>query len=171
MRYARDARAVMGAYLSPPGMAALGQPPVQTRTADKTGLIAYRANKYSVPLADQRAPVGVLEEDGQLLICALDSGTVIARHPLAGGKGEVFKNTHHYRDRSQQVAALEEAILKALGEPLGVRLCALLKATSPNIYKDQLRGARDVLKAHQPLAAGLIETLCERAAADHHRTA
>jgi len=97
-----------------------------------------------------------------LLICALDSGTVIARHPLAGGKGEVFKNTHHYRDRSQQVAALEEAILKALGEPLGVRLCALLKATSPNIYKDQLRGARDVLKAHQPLAAGLIETLCER---------
>lgn len=158
--YEREERAVMGAYLSPPGMAASDQAPVQTRKADKTGLIAYRANKYSVPLAYQRAPVGVLEEDGQLLICALDSGEVHERHPLACGKGEVFKNTH--RDRAQQVAELEVDIRGLLGEPLGGRLCALLKATSPNIYKDQLRGARAVLKAHQPLAAGLVESVCER---------
>lgn len=104
VRYARDERPVMGAYLSPGGIAELGQPPVQTRKADKTGLIAYRANKYSIPLAYQRTPVGVLEEDGLLLICALDSGEVIARHPVASGKGEVLKNTHHYRDRSQQIA-------------------------------------------------------------------
>ena len=112
-----------------------------TRQVDKTGLIAYRANKYSVPLAYQRAVVGVLEEEGQLVICALDSGEVLARHPLACGKGEVFKNTHHYRDRTQQIAALEAALVTLLGAPLGARLCALLKATSPTIYKDQLRGA------------------------------
>ena len=83
VRYDRDERAVMGAYLSPPGIMELGQPAVQTRQADKTGLIAYRANKYSVPLAYQRAVVGVLEDDGQLVICVLDSGEVVARHPLA----------------------------------------------------------------------------------------
>ena len=60
VRYDRDERAVMGAYLSPPGIAELDQPTMQTRQADKTGLIAYRANKYSVPLAYQRAPGGGL---------------------------------------------------------------------------------------------------------------
>ena len=73
------------------GIAALDQPTMPTRQADKTGLIAYRANQYSVPLAYPRAGVGVLEEDGQLVIRALDSGEVLARQPLAGGKGEGFK--------------------------------------------------------------------------------
>ena len=162
VRYDRDERAVMGAYLSPPGIAELDHPTMPTRQVDKTGLIAYRANKYSVPLAYQRAVVGVLEEEGQLVICALDSGEVLARHPLACGKGEVFKNTHHYRDRTQQIAALEAALVTLLGAPLGARLCALLKATSPTIYKDQLRGAQTVLAAQQPLRLDLVAAVCDK---------
>jgi len=162
VRYDRDERVVMGAYLSPPGIAELDPPAVQTRQADKTGLIAYRANKYSVPLAYQRGPVGVLEADGQLVICALDSGAVVARHPLACGKGEVFKNTNHYRDRAQQIAELEAALVVLVGEPLGARLCALLKATSPAIYKDQLRGAQTVLAATQPLRVDLVAAVCDK---------
>jgi hypothetical protein len=106
--------------------------------------------------------VGVLEEDGQLVIRALDSGAVLARHPLACCKGEVFKNTHHYRDRAQQIAELEEAISALLGAPLGGRLCALLKATSPAIYKDQLRGAQTVLAAQQPLRVDLVAAVCDK---------
>jgi hypothetical protein len=162
VRYERDERPAMGTYLSPPGIAELERTPAQTRKADKTGLIAYQANKYSVPLAYQRATVGVVEDDGQLLICALDSGQIVARHPLACGKGEVFKNTHHYRDRDEQVAELEGQIGLLLGDPLGGRLCALLKATSANIYKDQLRGARAVLRAHQPVPTDLVACLCEK---------
>lgn len=162
VRYERDERPAMGTYLSPPGIAALSQAPAQTRKADKTGLIAYQANKYSVPLAYQRATVGVVEDNGQLLICALDSGEVLARHPLACGKGEVFKNTHHYRDRDEQVAELEGQIGLLLGDPLGGRLCALLKATSANIYKDQLRGAGTVLRAHRPVPTDLVASLCEK---------
>jgi transposase len=162
VRYDRDERAVMGSDLSPPGIAELGQPAVQTRQADKTGLIAYRANQYSVPLAYQRGPVGVLEENGQRVICALDSGEVVARHPLACGKGEVFKNTHHDRDRAQQIAALEAARVALMGEPLGARLCALLKATSPAIDKDQLRGAQTVLAAQQPLRVDLVAAVCDK---------
>lgn len=162
VRYDRDERAVMGAYLSPPGIAALDQPTMPTRQADKTGLIAYRANQYSVPLAYPRAGVGVLEEDGQLVIRALDSGAVLARQPLAGGKGEVFKNTHHDRDRTQQIAALEAALVALLGAPLGARLCALLKATSPTIYKDQRRGAQTVLAAQQPLRLDRVAAVCDK---------
>ena len=136
--------------------------PIETRKADKTGLIAYRANKYSVPLAYQRGPVGVLEEDGQLLVCALDTGDVVARHPLGSGKGETFKNTNHYRDRAQQIADLEGEIAAALGAPLGQRLCALLKATSPAIYKDQLRGAKRVLAAQPDVPEAVLERLCDR---------
>ena len=161
-RYDRDERAVMGAYLSPPGITELGPPAMQTRQADKTGLIAYRANKYSVPLAYQRATVAVREEDGQLVICALDSGEVVARHPLACGKGAVLKNTHHYRDRVQQIAELEEELRALLGDPLGARLCALLKATSPAIYKDQLRGAKTVLAAQPSLCRDLIAAVCDK---------
>lgn len=162
VRYDRDERAVMGVYLSPPGITELGQGAVQTRQADKTGLIAYRANKYSVPLAYQRATVAVLEEDGQLVICALDSGEVVARHPLACGKGAVLKNTHHYRDRVQQIAEREEDLLALLGDPLGARLCAPLKATSPAIDKDQLRGAKTVLAAQPSLCLDLIAVVCDK---------
>jgi hypothetical protein len=162
-RYARDERAAMGAYLRPAGIPELEPAPIETRKADKTGLIAYRANKYSVPLAYQRAPVGVFEEDGQLVVCALDSGAVLARHPLACGKGETVKNTNHYRDRAQQIADLEGEVRAAVGEALGARLCALLKATSPAIYKDQLRGAKRVLAAHPSLPGEVLESVCARA--------
>jgi hypothetical protein len=40
-----------------------------------------------------------------------------------------------------------------LGDPLGARLCAPLKATSPAIDKDQLRGAKTVLAAQQRRSA------------------
>jgi transposase len=163
VRYARDERALMGAYLRPAGIPELEPAPMETRKADKTGLIAYRANKYSVPLAYQRAPVGVFEEDGQLVVCALDSGAVLARHALACGKGETVKNTNHYRDRAQQIAELEAEIRSAVGEALGVRLCALLKTTSPAIYKDQLRGAKRVLAAHTSLPTEVLERVCVRA--------
>jgi len=161
-RFEREERAALGAYFSPVGIAELGPAPLETRKADKTGLIAYRANKYSVPLAYQRSPVGVMEADGQLLVSALDTGEVVARHPLGGGKGETFKNTNHYRDRAQQIAELEAEILAALGAPLGQRLCALLKATSPTIYKDQLRGAARVLVAHPGVPETVLDRVCDR---------
>jgi hypothetical protein len=146
-RYERDERPVMAAYLSPPGLAELGPPEPQTRQVDKTGLIAFRANQYSVPLAYPRGRVGVHEGHDQLEIYDWSTGEVIARHALACGQGEIVKNTHHYRDRQQPIADLEAAIAQRLGEPLGRRLCALLKASEPRLYKDPLQGVNRVLAA------------------------
>ena len=75
----------------------------ETRRADKTGLIAWKANKYSVPMAWQQARVGVLESGGQLHISDLNTGEVIASHALCADKGKVIKNTHHYRDHAKRV--------------------------------------------------------------------
>lgn len=113
-------------------------------------------------MAYQRQRVGVCEDSGELIICDIASGDVLARHVLAAGSGEILKNANHYRDRAQQVSELEGAIASHLPEPLAARLCALLKASEPNIYKDQLRAAARLLQAHAPADIALIERLCEQ---------
>ena len=163
-RYVRDEQARMSAYLTPAGLAELAAEPDVTRQVDKTGLLAWKANKYSVPLAYQRARVGVLEQDGQLLIRDLASGEVIARHALASGKGAIVKNTHHYRDPAQALAALEGQIGERLGAALGARLCARIQATEPKHYRDQLRGVLRLLDAQESLNLDLIAALCEKPA-------
>src|SRR5690606_41971176 len=96
-----------------------------SRRADKTGLIAWKANKYSVPMAWQQARVGVLESDSQLHISDLDTGDVIASHALCSDKGKVIKNTHHYRDHAQRVSKLEAGIDALIGNEIGHQLCQL----------------------------------------------
>jgi transposase len=145
---ARDERAEqphLHPDFTPPGLEELtGEGPL-TRQVDKTGLLSWKANQSSVPLADQRGQVGVTETDEPLVIHDLASGTVIARHALATGKGAIVKNTHHDRDPATAIADLEAIIAERLGGALGARLCALLKATAPKIDKDQLQGVQRLL--------------------------
>lgn len=100
-------------------------------------------------MAYQSARVGVCDQDGQLLISDLNTGEVIAEHRLCLEKGQVIKNTHHYRDQSLRIETLEADLQQLVGQAaLAMALCALLKATSPKIYKDQLAGAKQVLTEH-----------------------
>jgi hypothetical protein len=168
-RYRRAEQPHMAPYLSPPGVPELtGEAPL-TRHADKTGLIAWKANKYSVPLAYQRRRVGVVETDGQLVLSDPGSGAVIARHGLAPGKGAIIKNTHHYRDPAVAIADLEAAIEQRLGTASGQRLCALIKATEPKIYKDQLQGVKRLLGGYPALDPGLVDALCDKPAMSYTR--
>src|SRR3546814_18107278 len=75
----------------------------QTRRADKTGLISWKSNKYSVPMAWQRANVGVAEHRNDLTITDLETGDTIAVHELCAEKGSTVKNTHHSRDPAQRI--------------------------------------------------------------------
>lgn len=136
-------------YLIPSCLPSHASDVIVTRKADKTGLIAWQSNKYSVPLVYQRACVGVKTEHGQLLIHNLETGELIAEHLIRSEKGQVIKNTDHYRDKAQRIENLEADIFHCLGQSENSQvLCALLKTTSPRIYKDQLLGARQVLSAH-----------------------
>lgn len=145
-----DERAQLRPYLVPDNL--LRKPPVtDTRRVDKTGLISWKANKYSVPMPWQQAQVGLQEQADALHIHDLETGDEIARHALCREKGRIIKNTNHYRDPAQRIADLEKAIGGLLAPDQATALCRLLKATSPRIYKDQLVGARDLLKAHAPV--------------------
>jgi transposase len=147
VHYDREEKDKMQSYLTP---ACLPHQAVasETRQVDKTSLISWQSNKYSVPMAYQSAKVGVAVHAGQLLITDLASGERLAEHVICLEKGHIIKNTHHYRDRQQRVEALEAALEQQLGARDSQRLCALLKATSPKIYKDQLVGAKQIIAAH-----------------------
>mgnify|MGYP000997828657 FL=1 len=126
------------------------------RRVDKTGLIAWKANKYSVPMPYQQGRVGVREAENRLAIHDLESGDEIATHALHLGKGRTLRNENHYRDLRQQETDLEQAIARHLGESLGRQLCDKLRHSVPHHYKDQLRGARQVLEAEPQLDLALI---------------
>jgi transposase len=160
--YDREEQARMLPYLTPSCLDAAAAA-VVTRKADKTGLIAWQSNKYSVPMAYQGACVGVCEQDGQLRISDLSRGEVIAEHGVCLDKGQIIKNTHHYRDRELRVETLEQELHQLLDQPdLALALCAVLKASAPKIYKDQLAGAKQVLTEHIRSHGALPETLWQR---------
>ncbi|XOZ32981.1 IS21 family transposase [Halomonadaceae bacterium KBTZ08] len=159
-RFERDERQHLKAYLAPACVHSVAR---QTRRADKTGLIAWKANKYSVPMAWQQARVGVVaSDDGQLHISDLNTGEVIASHTLSADKGRIIKNNHHYRDHEQRLDKLEADIREQLGQETGQRLCQQLKRSGPRIYKDQLVAARELLSHHAPVDPQLIMTVADR---------
>jgi hypothetical protein len=105
----------MQPYLSPAYLNERSTP--QSRKVDKTGLIAWAANKYSVPLAYPGSRVGVCVEGDQLRISDLESGEPIACHRIHTGKGGLIKNTHPYRDLTERVQRLEQTIGEQVGDP------------------------------------------------------
>jgi hypothetical protein len=69
--FEEDERRTLQPYLIPESVRQDGQR--VTRKADKTGLISWKANKYSVPMAYQRKQVGVTEDAGSLKLYDLTS--------------------------------------------------------------------------------------------------
>lgn len=159
-RYERDERIHMGAYMTPSYLTqwlSTGE----TRKVDKTGLLSWKSNKYSAPMAWQQARVGVREEGSQLVISEQESGCEIARHRLSQGKGQIIKNNDHYRNKQEQIAELELQIQQRVGERAGQRLCGLLRQSNSRIYKDQLVGLRGLLKRYE-MPPALLDQLCDR---------
>lgn len=157
--YDNDERNTMQPYLTPVILDAAT--PI-TRKVDKTGLISWKSNKYSVPMAYQRCTVGVRDGDSQLHVDDLETGLEITCHTLSLEKGIVIRNTDHYRDRAQQITDYEQAIVACIGDDFGNQLCALLKITSPKIYKDQLAGAGRILTQHIELPATVLDRVLSR---------
>jgi len=132
------------------------------RKADKTGLISFRANKYSVPQAYQQSTVAVVVTEDRLLIFDALEATQIASHTIVLGKGHIIKNTDHYRDHQARIADYEATLRGLVGEDAGSQLCQLIKQTSPKIYKDQLAGAIQVLTKQAPVDSQLMARIIAR---------
>lgn len=158
--YDRLERSHMSHYQ--PTLGVFNNEPLATRKVDKTGLISWLSNKYSVPMVWQQNRVGVSESSGVLFIHDLTTAEVIAEHKLSLEKGTIVKNRDHYRNKSQAIATLELQLQQRLGEAAGVAIAALLKTTMPSYYKDQLRGVLDVLSRYDDVPEALLQHLIER---------
>src|SRR3546814_17386513 len=86
----------------------------------------------------------------------------MAVHVLCAEKGRTVKNTHHYRDHAQRIVDLEQAIAALIPHETAAALCAVLKRTSPRIYKDQLVAVRALLRDHQLADTVLVTALSQR---------
>lgn len=157
----RDERQHLRPYLSAASLATRVVN-TQTRRADKTGLISWKSNKYSVPMAWQQANVGVAEYESELTVIDLETGDTIAVHGLCAEKGRIIKNNHHYRDHAQRIVDLEQAVATLVPTDTAQALCALLKRSSPRIYKDQLVAVRALLQEHMPVDMDLVVDLTQR---------
>ena len=124
--FEQDERQHLRSYLAPASLTDQGTR-AQTRRADKTGLISWKSNKYSVPMAWQQANVGVAEHGNDLTITDLETGAAIAVHELCSEKGRTVKNTHHYRNHAQRIVDLEQAIAALIPHETAAALCAVLK--------------------------------------------
>ena len=110
------------------------------RRADKTGLISFCGNKYSVPLNYQNKMVYVDELDGMLMISDIDTGKFVTDHNISFEKGRIFKNQNHYRDYSITLNELKEKALRQLSEhDNGTVLVEKVITDNPRIARDQLR--------------------------------
>jgi len=121
----------------------------EVRTADKTSLVSHKSNKYSVPMIYQSSKVLVAEKGQKLEIRDIGRKEVIAEHRLSSGKGEIIKNTNHYRDHGKMISGYEQEIREIAGMEVSGRLFKIIKASSPKIYKDQLAGLVSVLKRYR----------------------
>jgi len=151
----------MKPYLAPPMPEAAVS--LERRSVDKTGLISWSGNRYSVPMRFQRGEVYVREHTDELLIHDI-AGEHVTTWKLGTGKGEVFKNRNHYRDPAEQIGELEAKVSVTLGKDNGAEICRRIKQAEPKIYKDQLRGLCRELKRLGAIETAIMARLLDREA-------
>ncbi|MEN8250626.1 MAG: IS21 family transposase [Bacteroidota bacterium] len=159
--YDQQERAKMRPYLTPAFLSqnTMGAP----RLVDKTGLISWQSNKYSIPMRWQRGQVTVsVSSDNELCIHDPKTGQKIASHVLHQGKGQIIKNNDHYRDKSQQISDLEQSIQQTLGKTTGQRLCLAIKNNDVRHYKDQLQGLKQQTDRLNKLPKNQLEHLLKK---------
>jgi transposase len=160
--YDEEEHSAMRAYFTPLFVKDEISETPSRRKVDKTGLLSWCSNKYSVPMPYQQAIVGVEQVGENLYVTDLGTGSRIAEHVICHEKGRIIKNNNHYRDHEKHVRDFEAQVKEQLEEPLGSRICSLLKATSPQIYKDQLAGLIKILSRHDEVNLDVMEKLSRR---------
>lgn len=122
------------------------------RKADKTGLISYSGNKYSVPLEYQEREVIVSEHEGGLFIIDPVSYQTVATHAIPAIKGLIIKSANHYRDYSLECQELLAQTLDLLSVyPQGKELVLKVVSDNPKIPRAQLQAIRNLFKNYEKI--------------------
>ena len=123
----------------------------ETRWADKTGLISFLGNKYSVPHLYQRKMVGVKLSGRNLYLFNLETNETITEHKIPAGKGKVVKNRNHYREYRKDILTLTKEAEELFSDiKMGKLLIERVKQDNPKIKRDQVKGLCKLHSKYQP---------------------
>jgi transposase len=86
----------------------------EVRKVDKTGLISWRGNKYSVPYLYQQKSILVRENGETLEIMDLNSNKKVASHRISREKTTPIISNNHYIDYSQTIENTKKDIIALL---------------------------------------------------------
>jgi transposase len=82
-------------------------------SVDKTGLISYKGNKYSVPYPYQRQKVSINVHEGRLYCNDIVSGQQIAEHTISYERYKSIIDPNHYISASEKLAKAEQEVMSA----------------------------------------------------------
>jgi transposase len=113
-------------------------------TVRKNNIIVYNGNRYSVPLGTYSSPQSHvyldLSEAGMLKILDPKTETLIARHSICNGKGQLIKNNDHKRDKSSKIQELINQVAEQFPNLPGWRsFLEGIRNAKPRYIRDQLQ--------------------------------
>ena len=117
---------------------------VQVR-ADKTNLINYKGNKYSVPYIYQGKKVSLTTDNSKLYCQDIVTGKQIAEHSICQGSYQIITEASHYISPDEKMAKVEREVKESfalnLVDPTFVsNLIERIKKDNHNYARHQLLG-------------------------------
>jgi hypothetical protein len=120
-----------------------------SRRVDKTGLISYLSNYFSVPFVYQGKEVIINPIDDKLFIFDTISGLQIGEHTIPNGKGIMVKDPVHYPSKDEIEKKLTQQALDNLKDiDFAEELIHRLKQHQSKIIRAQLRGIISLSKKY-----------------------
>jgi hypothetical protein len=85
----------------------------QQVNVDKTGLVNYKGNQYSVPYIYQRKKVAIDAHEGMLCCYDIVSGQQVAEHTISLDNNQRIIDETHYISTDEKMAKAEEKVMSA----------------------------------------------------------
>ena len=117
---------------------------IQVR-ADKTNLINYKGNKYSVPYVYQSKMVSIAIDNNKLYCYDIVTGKQIADHSICQGSYQTITDARHYISPEEKMAKVEQEVKEAFAYNLidatfVSNLIERIKKDNHNYARHQLLG-------------------------------
>ncbi|MDD4761089.1 MAG: IS21 family transposase [Bacteroidaceae bacterium] len=128
----------------------VGEQVSEKRLVDKTGLISFKSNKYSVPYQYQQKAVLINTVGDMLIISDVKFNEEICRWQISSAPGIRNINNNHYRNYKEELSKVRENCLADLVEfKDSEQLINKIITENPKIQRDQLNGLRQLYAKHK----------------------
>lgn len=124
-----------------------------TRSVRKDNIIWYKSNRYTVPLGtfNQMKTVYIeVTDDEHLIIRETKTSSILAKHKVASGKGNLIQDRKHTRDRTKGIDTYIETVSSSFSNSIKAReYLEEIRKVRPRYIRDQLQMISKQVKIHE----------------------